>query len=129
MRSFAAVLCLVPACAFAAAPNSESAYRSTPDVFNQNTSGGTLLGGPEIVGPALTSFTGGSAFATFQADGDTIGWSFTVDRPIFVTHLGYYDGDATLNIASHPVGLWNSSGTLLTSNVVLASSPLTSGIR
>jgi hypothetical protein len=46
-------------------------------------------GEPEVSAPALVSFTGGSLFATFQANGDTIGWSFTVNRQVIVSHLGY----------------------------------------
>ena len=82
--------------------------------------------------PALVSFTGGTLFSSFQSDGDTIGWSFTVDRPLTVTHLGYWDGDAGTGnpiVMDHPVGLWNSAGNLLTSNVVTPTSPFTGAWR
>jgi hypothetical protein len=76
---------------------------------------------------ALTGFSGGTLFATFEADGDTIGWQFSVNRAITVTHLGYWDGDAINNriTLDHPVGLWDAAGTLLTSNVVTPASPFT----
>jgi hypothetical protein len=83
-------------------------------------------------GQALTGFTGGTTFATFQADGDTVGWRFSVNRPIIVTHLGFWDGDAgtgTAMINSHPVGMWDTSGTLLASNVVNPTSPFTGQFR
>ena len=80
---------------------------------------------------ALASWTGGTLFATFEADGDTVGWRFTVNRPIIVTHLGFWDGDnATLPmLLSHPVGLWDNAGALLTSNTVNPTSPLTGQFR
>lgn len=80
---------------------------------------------------ALTGFNGGTLFATFQTDGDTVGWRFSVDRPVIVTHLGFWDGDfATLPMLnSHDVALWDSSGLLLASNTVQASSPLTGQFR
>jgi hypothetical protein len=83
--------------------------------------------------PALTGFTGGTLFGTFQADGDTVGWRFSVDRSIIVTHLGFWDGDAgagSAMINSHPVGIWdNTSGLLLASNVVAPTSPFTGEFR
>ena len=83
--------------------------------------------------PAMTSFTGGTLFATFQADGDTVGWRFSVDRSVIVTHLGFWDGDAGTGSAmvnSHPVGIWNNaSGVLLASNIVTPTSPFTGDWR
>ena len=83
--------------------------------------------------PGLTGFSGGTLFATFQADGDTVGWRFSVNRPIIVTHLGFWDGDAgtgTAMINSHPVGIWNNAtGVLLASNVVAPTSPFTGDFR
>lgn len=82
-------------------------------------------------GQALTSFTGGTLFPTYQGDGDTIGWSFSTSQRFVVTHLGFWDGDAATQAMtlSHPVGLWTAGGELLASNSVAASSPLTSGWR
>lgn len=82
-------------------------------------------------GQALTGFTGGTLFATYQADGDTIGWSFTTSERFVVTHLGFWDGDSATQpmTLSHPVGLWTSGGALLANDTVDATSPLTSGWR
>jgi hypothetical protein len=80
---------------------------------------------------ALQSFSGGTLFGTFEADGDTVGWRFTVNRPIIVTHLGFWDGDNATQpmVLSHPVGLWDNAGNLLTSNTVNPTSPLTGAFR
>ena len=55
----------------------------------------------------------------------TYGWEFTVSQPIVVTNLGYFDAGNTTPtnppdglFLSHPVGLWTSSGSLLTSGTV-----------
>jgi hypothetical protein len=76
---------------------------------------------------ALTGFSGGTLFATFEADGDTIGWQFSVNRAVTITHLGFWDGDAATQpmVNSHAVGLWDNGGNLLTSNTVNATSPFT----
>ena len=80
---------------------------------------------------ALQSFSGGTLFATFEADGDTVGWRFSVDRPIIVTHLGFWDGDNAIQpmLNSHPVGIWDANVALLASNTVNAGSPLTGQFR
>lgn len=80
---------------------------------------------------ALTGFSGGSVFATFEADGDTVGWQFSVNRAVNVTHLGFWDGDAATlpMLTSHPVGLWSAAGVLQTSNTVNPASPLTGQFR
>lgn len=82
-------------------------------------------------GQALTSFSGGTLFGTYQADGDTIGWSFSTDQRFVVTHLGFWDGDSATQplTLTHPVGLWTSGGAPLASNNVTATSPLTAGWR
>jgi hypothetical protein len=82
-------------------------------------------------GQALVSFTGGNRFGSFEADGDTLGWRFTVDRAIQVTHLGFWDGDFATDPmgSSHAVGLWDSGGALLASNTVSPSSPMTGDWR
>ena len=77
---------------------------------------------------ALQSFSGGSLFATYQADGDTVGWRFSVDRSIIVTHLGFWDGEQDMTL-DHPVGIWDAAGTLLGSNIVSPGSPLTGQFR
>lgn len=80
---------------------------------------------------ALAGFSGGTLFATFEADGDTVGWRFSVNRPIIATHLGFWDGDSATQpmTTSHAVGLWDANGNLLTSNTVNATSPFTGQFR
>ncbi len=56
----------------------------------------------------------------FAAPGSNHGWSFTVDAPIQVTHLGLYDhGDDGFGI-DYPVGLWRDDGLLLGSVLIAA---------
>jgi hypothetical protein len=80
---------------------------------------------------ALQSFSGGTLFAAYQGNGDTVGWKFQTSARVVVTHLGFWDGDsATLPMVdSHAVGLWSAGGVLLTGSDVSAASPLTSGWR
>jgi uncharacterized protein (TIGR03382 family) len=63
--------------------------------------------------------------ATSGAIDRTFGWEFTVNQPIIVTHLGYFDAGNTQPtnppdglFLAHPVGLWNTAGNLLTSGTV-----------
>ena len=51
----------------------------------------------------------------------TYGFDFTVrSQPLLITALGIFDDGSDGLIASHPVGLWNSSGSLLASVVIPA---------
>lgn len=81
-------------------------------------------------GPAAIDFTGGSSFAAWSADaaGDAVGWTFTVNSSINVTHLGVHIlPDATLN-SPHQVGIWETdTATLLTSTTVDGSSTAMDG--
>lgn len=43
----------------------------------------------------------------------TLGWSFTANQNISVTHLGVWDEDADGLVGSHRVGIWTSGGTPL----------------
>ena len=63
--------------------------------------------------------------------GSNHGWVFTANAPIKVTHLGLYDHDGDGFGISHPIGLWQSDGTLLASSVISAgaSNPLLDGFR
>jgi len=66
--------------------------------------------------PAL-SFTGGGLLGPLAG---TYGWTFTVNTPVVVDNLGYFDfGGNGLSVA-HDVGIWNTSGTLLDSATVPA---------
>ncbi len=79
----------------------------------------------------LQSFTGGSTFATLQADGDTTGYAFTVNRTVYVTHLGFWDNPdiAAPIVFSHAVGLWTTGGSLLGTVTISAADPLTGDFR
>jgi hypothetical protein len=69
----------------------------------------------------------------------TFGWSFTLNKPITLTDLGLWDGnnqnpfDATGDgfASSHPVSIWTSEGTLITSATLSAgkSGTLDNGFR
>lgn len=73
------------------------------------------------------------AYSDFEGpDFTTVGWQFTVGgTPLQVTQLGLFDSGSDGLLASHQVGIWNSSGTLLSSATVKAgtASPLTAGYR
>jgi hypothetical protein len=60
----------------------------------------------------------------------TLGWGFTLVNAVTVTDLGYFDGNEGLTDA-HPVGIWNSIGSLLAEAMVPsgATAALVSGFR
>ena len=59
------------------------------------------------------------------------GWRFTVAADINITHLGLYDWQGDGFEISHPVGLWNGSGELITEVDVPAgtTAPFLNGFR
>lgn len=60
--------------------------------------------------------TGGQAFAN---TGFNLGWSFSVtSSSVSVDGLGIWDESSNGLLNNHEVGIWNSSGTLLTSTTV-----------
>jgi hypothetical protein len=77
--------------------------------------------------PAITSFTVGSSFTGFDTD-ETVGWSFTANSAITVVQLGWFAVDGTLD-ASHEVGIWTTSGTLLGSATVTDGAADSTGFR
>lgn len=80
--------------------------------------------------PGLVSYTGGSTFATFQADGDTVGWAFSLNQSITVSQLGFNDvTPADPLTVAHLVGLWDSAGNLLASIMIQPGSNLINGFR
>ena len=55
-----------------------------------------------------------------------VGWEFTANAPIIVTHLGYFDAGNSSPVTppdglfrSYPMGVWRPDGTLLTQGTVL----------
>src|SRR5687767_14012829 len=69
----------------------------------------------DFVGGTPDNFIGGPA---------TAGWAFSVSTPVLASGLGYFDIGADGFAQSHPVGLWTSSGVLLTSTTVTSGSPI-----
>lgn len=63
------------------------------------------------------------------SDTQSLGYAFTANEMLEVTSLGYIDKDDDGLLASHDVGLWNSSAHLLAQVSVMPSSPLTDGFR
>ena len=56
----------------------------------------------------------------------TLGWEFTLSDSIQINDLAFYDDGLDGLAHSHPIGIWNSTGTLEVSGTVLAgtASPL-----
>ena len=71
----------------------------------------------------LLDFTGGNP-NSFIGGPATSGWEFSVSTPVLASGLGYFDIGADGFAQSHPVGLWTSSGVLLTSITVTSASPI-----
>jgi hypothetical protein len=76
---------------------------------------------------SAVQFTGFSAFAFGNY---SIGWTFTVNQPLQVSSLGCFDYNSDGFAGPHAVGIWNSSGALLVSTTVPASTaaPLGPGV-
>lgn len=73
---------------------------------------------------AVTSISGGTQFASYYTAttaGDVVGWRFDVNTSIILTDLGVWNQDTLAGFegltSDHMVGLWDSSGNLLTSGV------------
>lgn len=65
--------------------------------------------------PAISGTAASYGFSSYQ----TIGWQFSANQKISVDALGYFDFEFEHGLAdSHQVGIWDSSGTLLTSATV-----------
>jgi len=73
------------------------------------------------------SFTGeGSAIN--NGTGYSLGFQFTVTSPVLVDALGWWDAAAPDDLTdSHQVGIFDTSGDLLTSTTVLTTDPITDG--
>lgn len=56
----------------------------------------------------------------FPAAGSTHGWQFSVNELINLTHVGLYDEDGQGFEGSHPMGLWDSAGSLLWTDIMNA---------
>jgi hypothetical protein len=91
---------------------------------------GLTVGQPSTAATiAVQPGSGGIQNANYGANG-TIGWGFTLASPVFVTDLGYFDGNSGL-VDPHPVGIWDSVGNLLATATVPSGTAATfvSGFR
>jgi hypothetical protein len=73
---------------------------------------------------AVTPAAGGSQNAAWNGD-VTIGWQFTLSSAVTVNELGFFDADSDGLSDDHPVGIFDSGGTLLISATVPAGSGAT----
>ncbi|HEY6345568.1 MAG TPA: DUF4082 domain-containing protein [Bryobacteraceae bacterium] len=72
---------------------------------------------------AITPGTGGDENDAWNSNA-TIGYDFTLTSSVTVTELGFFDSNgASGPVESHPVGIWNSGGTLLASATVPSGTP------
>lgn len=60
-------------------------------------------------GAAVQSWTGGSVFASYDSNGDTVGFFFRSSEPIAVTHLGFFDYQSNDLLTGHDVAIWRVS--------------------
>jgi Domain of unknown function (DUF4082)/PEP-CTERM motif len=92
-----------------------------------------LIGGSSIARAdmiAVTSITGGSNFGSFNGTNQTIGFTFSTTTAISITELGFYDATPADPLSQdHEVGIWDPSGTLLTSVTVGTADPLDGSFR
>jgi Domain of unknown function (DUF4082) len=80
--------------------------------------------------PAVTSFTGSTAFGSIDATDQTIGYTFTPTSNIVVSALGVWEQNTGVNLTqTHQVGLWTAGGALLASGTVPLNSTVTGSWR
>ncbi|MBL0719437.1 DUF4082 domain-containing protein [Piscinibacter sp. Jin2] len=79
---------------------------------------------------AVTDISGGNAFTTLSFTDQTVGWQFTANDDITVTHLGFYDNSPFDPLSTtHEVGLWTPGGMLLASTTIQTTSTLVGSFR
>ena len=91
----------------------------------------TLIGGQRSFGAAVAALPAIGGFQNSNYGSNiTLGWGFALLNAVTVTDLGYFDGNGGLTDA-HPVGIWNSIGSLLAEGVVPSgtTAALVSGFR
>lgn len=69
----------------------------------------------------VLGFTGGSQFSSFNSDGDTVGWYFTVHEPIVVTDLGFWDSSQDGLAGEHEVAIWDATTQAMLAHTVVQS--------
>jgi Domain of unknown function (DUF4082)/PEP-CTERM motif len=75
--------------------------------------------------PALTPVLGPGIIFEPEVNTSTIGWQFTVNSPVSVSALGFFDVGLDGLAQSHQVGIWANTGTLLVSGTVSAGTSST----
>jgi hypothetical protein len=75
---------------------------------------------PSSAGAIAVDLVGGSS-RNGSPINVTIGWGFSLGLPLTVTALGYFAADSGL-LDPHPVGIWNSVGSLLAAGTVPSGS-------
>lgn len=94
-------------------------------VFSLGIATATIISATAKSTNALTTaFSYDSASTIFRNNTWIFGIDFQVNSDISVTKLGYFDDNGDGFLSSHPVGIFNSSGTLLTSTTVESSDTL-----
>ncbi len=87
-----------------------------------------LTAGQPSIAATLAVLPGSGGFQNSNYGSNiTLGWGFTLVNAVTVTDLGYFDGNAGLTDA-HPVGIWNSIGTLI-ANATVPSGAAAARIR
>ncbi len=80
-----------------------------------------FLAGPGVSHAQTVAINVTDQSTSYVGDGPwTLGYLVHVNQTISVTQLGYFDFNQDGLVENHAVGLWTSTGTLLTSGTVLA---------
>jgi hypothetical protein len=98
---------------------------ATNDIGTAYTSPVSTFSTPAPAGAAWTL----SAGSYGNIAGYTFAETFSTSVPLSISALGIWDGTTVGLAGSHPVGLWNTAGTLLTSTTVLPGDTLLNGFR
>ncbi len=79
---------------------------------------------PCAMGQAITGYAGGTEYGSYYGTlpGDVVGYRFTVANSVQVSDLGVWNQDTNGGLsASHQVGIWDGSQTLIASTTVTTS--------
>jgi hypothetical protein len=90
-----------------------------------------LTAGQPLFAATVAVLPGSGGFQNSNYGGNiTLGWGFSLSQPVTVTDLGYFDGNSGLT-DSHPVGIWDSLGSLIAQATVPSGTAgdLVSGFR
>lgn len=85
-------------------------------------SAAVLVGNPSAKADVAVTIAPGSG--GFNNNPWSLGYEFTVNSAINVTHLGFFDYEENGFGTSHDVGIYTSTGTLLASTTVTSADPI-----